>query len=431
MGRARRRIPAIPIAVGIVFGLVIVGGTMHWATPAGASSIYATGIYAAAVTATQVSYEDDLAAFFAEVDARYPFFELKGIRKDWDAAKKRLMAEVKHCKSDSEFLGIVVKAIRTLRDSHMWISDAKAEIPKSPARYYSGISFLPVTKGRVVVMSPPQGHEKALPTGTPVVAIDGNNPRKVLEERAKKAWEAGGPFSSPQRARLFEYRIPLRGAKGEKHTITVLSKGQRRRIALKSDVEARGWPHTYNLPADLTRVGRSFWHTKLRSGVGYMYLRRVDGSTAGGMAKAFARHPDATGWIVDLRGNGGGSYSPELNEQINAIPRPVAVLIDAGTFSAGETLARDVVARTGARVFGSRTAGSSTAKRTWSFPSGRASIVLSRRSRWRSDRKPIEFNGIEPDEPVEAVPEEVAKGINSAIRRAEEYLVKEYPKHAR
>ncbi|MHC4716642.1 MAG: hypothetical protein ACYS5V_06710, partial [Planctomycetota bacterium] len=50
--------------------------------------------------------------------------------------------------------------------------------------------------------------------------------------------------------------------------------------------------------------------------------------------------------------------------------------------------------------------------------------------RWRSDRKPIEFNGIEPDVEVEADPVEVAKGMNSAICRAREYLQKQAKRRA-
>ncbi len=49
-------------------------------------------------------------------------------------------------------------------------------------------------------------------------------------------------------------------------------------------------------------------------------------------------------------------------------------------------------------------------------------VSLPTRSRWRHDGEPIEFNGIEPDTEVEAVPDELQKGLNSAILRAEEYI---------
>jgi C-terminal processing protease CtpA/Prc len=140
------------------------------------------------------------------------------------------------------------------------------------------------------------------------------------------------------------------------------------------------------------------------------------------MKEAFVTYDDAKGWIIDLRGNGGGGYDQALYEVLRALPQPLAVIIDAGCTSAGETLARDLVRYANARLFGSPTAGSSSAKRTWSFPSGIATLSLPRRSRWGISGRPIEFNGIRPDENVEAVPEEVQRGQNSAILRAEEYL---------
>jgi len=396
----------------------------RWVLGAAVVVVVQAGAQGRAGTASRDVYASDLAAFIAEVDAKYPFFELKGIRDDWEATKKRLADKVKTCRSDSDFLGLVSEGIDCLRDSHMWLRSDKAKAPARPAEYYPGISFLPATGDRVVVMAAPKGHEKTLAPGTIVVEIDGEPARRALEERAKKAWAAGGAFSSPQRARLFEFRMPLRGPRGEPHKLTVLSGQTRRTGVLRSTVEARGWPHTYNLPASLTRVGRSFLYTKLPSGAGYAYIRAVDESTEQGLAAATAKHPDAKGWILDLRGNGGGGYGPALFERMKALPRPVAVLIDAGCMSAGETLARDLARLAEARLLGSRTAGSSSAKREWAFPSGVATVTFSTRSRWRNDRKPIEFNGIEPDEEVEAVPEEVARGLNSAICRAEEYLRK-------
>ncbi len=370
-------------------------------------------------------YEADMAAFVAEVDKTYPFFDLKGIRADWSAAKMRLAASAKACRSDADFLGLVLDAIRCLRDAHMALGDSKVKPTERPPLYYPGLSFLPAVDNAVVVMMPPQGNEKMLPVGTVVTEIDGKNARQVLEERTRNAWAQGGPFSSPQRARLFEYRIPLAGAvKGEQHRITYMAGRTKQTVVLASAVEAGGWPHAYNLPSDLTAVGRSFHYARLPNGVGYMYIRRVDESTGPGMAEALAKAAGAKGWIVDLRGNGGGGYDDAVIKAIQAFPQPVAVLIDAGCISAGETLARDFARYARARLFGSTTAGSSSSKQQWTFPSGIASVTFSVRSRWRADGKPIEFNGIEPDVPVEEVPAEMARGQNSGILRAEEYLLK-------
>ena len=45
------------------------------------------------------AYVADLEAFFDEVEAHYPFFEVKGIRADWKRHKKGLLKRAKSCKS--------------------------------------------------------------------------------------------------------------------------------------------------------------------------------------------------------------------------------------------------------------------------------------------------------------------------------------------
>lgn len=370
-------------------------------------------------------YETDMRAFVEQVDTQYPFLTLKGIEADWTGRKPELIQRAKDCESDEAFLRIVVDAIRILRDAHVGVPQSRVPLPERPPRYYPGISFLPATDDRVVIMHAPVVVAHALKTGTLVTKIDGTDARQFLEQRATEAWDEGGSFSSPQRARLFEYRIALRGDQGRRHTITYEADGQERDLPVACNTVAHGWPHTYNLPSDLKRVGRSFFYTGLDDDVGYMYLRRVDASVPTGIDEALKAHPDLNGWIVDLRGNGGGGYDRDLIDRIKRFPRPIAVLIDAGCVSAGETLARDFRRYADARLFGSTSAGSSSAKRTWSFPSGIASVRFPVRSRWRTDGEPIEFNGIGPDVHVEAVPEEVIAGKNSAIVRARQYLLKE------
>ncbi len=298
-------------------------------------------------------------------------------------------------------------------------------LPARPPEYVPGVSFLPATGDRVVVMHPPTELEGVIERGMIVSRIDDVDARTFLEDRALGSWERGGGFSSPQRARLFVYRQPLRGPKETAHRLTLVGADDTElSIVVRSTHEARGWPHTYNLPADLVRVGRSFHYTALAGDVGYMYLRRVDDSVLEGIDAVRAAIPDASAWIADLRGNSGGGYGADLLDRIKAFDRPIAVLIDAGTVSAGETLARDFRRYAGAHLIGEQSAGSSSSKRTFSFPSGVASLVIPVRSRFRMDKLPIEFNGIAPDTFSEAVPEEVAAGKNSTLLRAQEYLAR-------
>lgn len=367
-------------------------------------------------------YAKDMAAFVRELDTAYPFFDLKDIRGGWPDFKRQLARKTARCSSDSEFLELVMEAVCYLRDGHVDIVKARADLPAPEPEYYPGLSFLPATGKRVVILGAPEKLAAVLKPGTIVTHIDRRPARALLERMARAAWERGGHFSSPQRARLLEYRIALRGKQGDTHRITFLEGQRRRTITVVSDQLARGWPHTYNMPRSLERHGSSCWYRKLESGVGYIWLRRIDGSTAPGLEAATKSAPDARGWILDLRGNGGGGYDRDLIRKISELPRPVAVLIDAGCYSAGETLARDCVRHAGARLIGSRTAGSSSAKKTWTFPSGLATLSLPVRSRGGLGRC-IEFFGIEPQQSIEAVPEEVARGENSGILRAEEFIL--------
>lgn len=284
---------------------------------------------------------------------------------------------------------------------------------------------MPATDRRVVVMAV-ERHADKLKPGTVVTRIDGREARAVLEEKAQAAWGSGSPYwaaySSPQRARLFAYRWPLAAGTNRTHTLQYQEGGRELELIVTCDLPLRGWPHTYNLPTNLVNLPGRLAHAQLASGAGYIHLRSVNPETAPGIAKALAAHPDARGWIIDLRGNGGGGYDSELLTQIKALPRPVAALIDAGCISAGETLARDLAQLADARLMGSVTAGASSSKRQWRFPSGVASVTFSTRSRWRNDGQPIEFNGIPPQEEIEAVPGEIAHGLNSEILRAEEWL---------
>jgi hypothetical protein len=397
----------------------VIRGRLLWA--AGVIGLVCIGPVVARASET---HEADWAAFLKEVNGTYPYFDLKGIRGDWVKNERRLTGRVKSCGSDTEFLGIVVEAIRCLRDAHMGLTDTKAAVPELPPQYYPGLSFMSASQDRVIVMWAADVHAGRLKPGTVVTKIDGQAARVFLEARAKAAWGGDTSYfvSSPQRARLFAYRQPLAGRRGETHTLHYLAEGKEQELSVTCDLIARGWPHQYNMPGNLKWPSRALAYGKLPSGAGYMYLRYVRSETEPGMRAALAAYPEAKGWVIDLRGNGGGGYDDTLVRLLKTLPQPVAVLLDAGCMSAGETLARDLAQNAGARLLGARTAGASSSKRQWTFPSGIASVTFSTRSRTGNHGQPIEFNGIVPDVELEAVPEEVAQGVNSEIRRAEEYL---------
>lgn len=370
------------------------------------------------------NYETDMQAFIDHIDRNYPFITLKNIESDWTTAKTDLIKKAQTCETDEQFLLILYDTFCILHDGHLSIREARIKLPEIPPQYYPGLSFLPATNNRIVIMYAPEPLADTLKTGTIVTQIDDTDARQYLEAKSDMAWQKGGFFSSPQRARLFEYRIAFRGEQGEKHTLTYEDEnGMEKAVSVENNIIASGWPHTYNLPPALKRVGRSFLYTKLYDNVGYMYLRRVDDSIPTGIDEASKTYPDVDGWIVDLRGNGGGGYDAALIDRIERLTQLVVVIIDAGCASAGETLARDFRRCANAFIIGTKTAGSSSSKSSWTFPSGIATLTIPVRSRWRSDGQPIEFNGIDPDLVVNAVPEELKSGKNSAILRAHQYIL--------
>jgi hypothetical protein len=367
------------------------------------------------------SYSSDWDAFVKKIDEEYPFFELKGIKDDWRTAKSQLTKQAGSCANDEEFLGVVREVLACLRDAHSGFLKTRVPLPPKPTQYCLPFALMPATGNRVVVMS--ASAKLSLSTGTEIRSIDGKAAREVLDVNGEKLWKMGGGFSSPQRARMLAYRQPLGSAEVTDHLLIVVDAAGEREIRLKNNQPVQGWAHTYNMPPKLRQAEGDCYYGKLEEGIGYIYLRRVQGDqTARGIDMALTEQPDAYGWIVDLRGNGGGGYDQDLLKVIEKFPQPVTVIIDAGCMSAGETLARDFRRLTKARIIGDKSAGASSAKQTWSFPSGIATLTLSTRSRF-DDGQPIEFNGIDPDEMVEVMPDEVKAGANSEILRAKEYLI--------
>ena len=367
-------------------------------------------------------YRDDLLAFFKEVEKSVPFFKTKGIDKTWNKRKKALLAAARKCRSESAFMDVVFDAVKELRDGHAAFTEVRPKPGDRPRPHWPGITLMPGKDEAVIVAATPRALQKKLPRGSTITKIDGKPARRFIEARAKEAWQEGGFFSSPQRARFFAYRFALRGERGDKHELEVRTGRKKSRVKVRADQAVSGWLHLYNPPDGLEKSARSVWHTEIEGNVGYVWLRRMDASAEEGVTKALAAHPNAKAWIVDLRGNTGGGYDRSFKKTIQGFGKSVAVIIDAGAISAAETFARDLKEVCKARLFGTRTAGSSSVKKTWTFPSGIATIRFSIRSRRGVGNRPIEFHGIDPDVVVETDPRDVAAGKNTEILAALAWL---------
>ncbi len=393
---------------------------------------------------TAAHYEFALKRFLSAVDETYPYFDLKGIRADWEACKKELLQKVKTCRSRGAFYALIFEAGRRLRVTDFTLVDSagKSRYPELP--YYPGVTFLPAVNGKVVVASmlPEEEYEygHTLRPGSIVLTIDGENARQFLERAATGMWEAGGWFSSPQRARALAYHVPFHGRKGARHRLTVLTDGQRDTVKLRNKHQVKTWQMHHRASVDLLPDGLKekdgWFYGTLESGFGYMYLRKLERGGLERFDKALAELADTRGLILDLRGDYVAQADmvkrlDKRNGPTKGLPYfggELVVLIDAGTAGVCEVLVRDLVLRADAHLIGSRSGGAYSVYDTfWHFPYrlGGAALPTSPPDACKQvglDGQPIEYNGIAPHVTVEVVPEELARGIDSAIARAEEYL---------
>ncbi len=366
-------------------------------------------------------FAKEFESLLKELDRGSPFFDVKGISRDWKKAKAELRSRVKKCNSEADFFDLVVEAGRRLRDGHFQITKADVEKNEFPKSWWPGISMLPATENRVVVMGVPRSMSGVLEVGDVITKIDGKSARDVLDGRAADDWERGGYFSSPQRARFFAYRTALmteeQNAKFDLEWID--SEGKKKRRSVRAEYEPRGWQHEYNMPEGLEAAAKSVHFTKIGT-TGYIYFRRLDATAEAGFAKAVAALSGVSAWIVDLRGNTGGGYDRSFVDRLSELEkgsRKVAVLIDGGCISAGETMARDLVRHAKASLYGQTTAGSSSTKKLLDLLDGKIQVRYSNASR-KGIKRDIEFYGIEPDVIVEANPDELRAGKNSMIEYA-------------
>ena len=92
--------------------------------------------------APSAKYAADIRAFINELDRTYPFFDLKGIRKDWQRTKAEALRRAATCRAQTEFFRIVIDITTCLRDAHVGLRNVSAEMPpQPPARLFAPIWF--------------------------------------------------------------------------------------------------------------------------------------------------------------------------------------------------------------------------------------------------------------------------------------------------
>ncbi|MFQ5670667.1 MAG: S41 family peptidase, partial [Acidobacteriota bacterium] len=154
-----------------------------------------------------------------------------------------------------------------------------------------------------------------------------------------------------------------------------------------------------------TDIPRGLWQdprvqvARLDGSIGYLLIPSLGGLDPPDQVEtALATVPDARGWIIDLRGNGGGDGNVAVEVAARFLPRgslvctylarrgpvprvttresphrprgPLALLVDARTASAAELLAAALHDRAGAILVGETTAGKGVGQKALLLPDG-------------------------------------------------------------
>jgi carboxyl-terminal processing protease len=156
----------------------------------------------------------------------------------------------------------------------------------------------------------------------------------------------------------------------------------------------------------------------------------------------------AQGWILDLRGNGGGllrhiqqtaglwlgnkPIGIEIDRQRRrttltaegrplSVNQPLVVLVDRESSSGAEILAAALREHGVAHLVGTTTAGSVGVAQSLDLPDG-SSVQLTVRRFLSSTGAPIDRVGVAPDEFVELTEQDLANGDDPQLERAAQYL---------
>ncbi len=400
-----------------------------------------------ALLAPAAGPKEDAAFALEKLEAKAGLFlKAKGI--DWRKVSAEITKAAAAATTTEEHYAVLVRLAARLRDGHASVRTTEAtkdlKGPWPPLEKGPGMHWCVAGK-RILVKAAWGGAEAAgVEPGMEVVEADGLPARKWLDRRVEELRDTMG-FSTAQHAEYFACHWGLAGKAGTPLSLglrTVDGKSKKATLTRgDGGFVARGPAFP---PGNLETVGRQSYG-RTAKGNAYIHLRDVAADLPAQLDAMLERVGDAPGLVLDGRANGGGGYDEgEVFGRFapagtgafgNAFPgrgrRPyagrVVVIVDAGVRSAGETLLGSFKEDGRGWMIGeSATAGMSSSKETLELPSGLFSIVFSVRSNKGrfNGGKGVEGIGVPPHEIVPYEAKDLAAGVDTLIRRAEEILAR-------
>jgi carboxyl-terminal processing protease len=375
----------------------------------------------------------------------------KGV--DWTAVDHEFHASLKSVKSDSDFVKLAIRLVARLRDGHATLTNLKVQPPdESKGRKWGAPGVFLLVSGNKVFVRNAWGPaaERGLAAGMEVNKIDGQPARKWLDDEVAKLRDTTG-FSTDHQALYAACHWGLGDWEGAKITFDVVKDKAAKSVSVLRDAGVSTVPEGPAFaPKDLKSIGRQSYG-KTAKGFGYIHLRDAPEELPDQLDTMLDAIGDVPGLVLDCRANGGGGCdhakvfgrflaagekwtgdegAKYVGEGKRPFTGPMVVIVDAGVRSTGETVSGMFKEDGRAYMIGDTpTAGMSSQKKDVTVPSGLFGVHFSVRSNKQrfNGGKGIEGIGVAPHELVPYDAADLAAGVDTEIRRAEELLAKGFP----
>ncbi len=395
-----------------------------------------------------VDFSADVEFLIKELEGKAGhFFKTKAI--DWKLVAERFRKEAQEVRDEVAHVKLCNRLVAQIRDGHAGLLGLKVKMPdESNGRRFTGPRVHLVLIGDKVFVRQAfaSATEAGIEPGMEVEAIDDTPIRMWLDNAVQRLSDERG-YSTPHTALYYACHAGLADWEGTPIKLRLIKDGQPKTVTITRS----GGPNFVPIgpvfpPKETQRVGRQSYG-KTAGGYGYIHLRDVPAILPEQLDQMLVGIGDVPGLILDTRANGGGGCDHEAvfgrfvptgkrwrqytGAGTKPFTGPMVVIVDAGVRSAGETVAGMFKEDGRAFMIGDTpTAGMSSQKTVITVPSKLFSVrfsVASNKGRFNGGRG-IEGIGVPPHEVTPYDPADLRRGIDTQIRRAEEFLKAGLPK---
>lgn len=415
--------------IGLV-SLLLAGATIG-GTPALASRSATTSPSVASLTTKdRVEVFDDV---WEIVNEKYYDPAFNGV--NWRAVRERYRPQVDRVDGDEEFYGVLKRMVGELHDAHTRFSTPEERRERERLQAVSaGIAIFEVENKPVVVWAEPNSDaaRAGVEEGMIAVTIDGKPiAEKLAEARARVAGS-----STDRAVRLRIYRMLIEGGPG-----TTLRLKLARADGSTIDVVL-----TRRVVPDKAVVASR----RLASGLGYIKLTLWKSPIRKDFKKALKQLADATGIVIDIRGNPGGeaeevekiasyffnSHMPfgkffsrsgkaiylRTSDDDQVYKGPVAILVNEGSGSGSELFAGVMQESSRAILVGRRSCGCVLGISRYRKLKGGGELAVSEYGYQSPQGKTFEGTGVTPNKQVELTISDLQHHRDAALEEAERAL---------